>query len=76
MLKRALLLICCLVCLSPGMLLGQGKMSVLWCDPLLNIRDINSRASIGDIITKAQGAGFQAIALGMKAITGEVMVFS
>ncbi|HEX9653905.1 MAG TPA: alpha amylase family protein [bacterium] len=52
----------------------QGeKLAVLWCDPLLNIRDITSRAGISNIISKAEDAGFGAIALGVKAVSGEVI---
>ncbi len=52
----------------------QGeKLAVLWCDPLLNIRDITSRTGVANIINNAEGAGFGAIALGVKAISGEVI---
>jgi len=62
-----------LVLVFPSILSSQDKMSVLWVDPLLNIRDIHTRGSISNMITKAQRAGFEAIALGMKALTGEVI---
>lgn len=52
----------------------QGdKVVVLWCDPLLNIRDVSSRTGVASIINKAKNAGFDAIALGVKASTGEVI---
>jgi len=49
------------------------KISVLWVDPLKNIDKINSRSGIVNIINKTKSAGFQAIALGVKAVTGEVL---
>lgn len=49
------------------------KMAVLWCDPLLNINQITNRNGIINIINKAGDAGFKAIALGVKTITGEVI---
>jgi len=49
------------------------KRAVLWCDPLLNIKQISNRNGIINIINKAGDAGFKAIALGVKTITGEVI---
>ncbi len=49
------------------------KVAVLWCDPLLNLRDISTREGVVNIMTNAQNAGFGAIALGVKALNGEVI---
>jgi len=51
----------------------KEKVVVLWCDPLLNISQISSRAGIIDILEKAQQAGVQGIALGVKTLSGEVI---
>lgn len=52
---------------------NEEKVAVLWCDPLLNIRQISTRIGIVDIVDKAQIAGIQAIALGVKTLSGEVL---
>lgn len=49
------------------------KTPVLWCDPLLNIRQIYDARSITAFFDKAQQSGIEGIALGVKAITGEVI---
>lgn len=51
----------------------SDKVAVLWCDPLLNIRDMTSRTGVANIISKAEAAGFGAIAIGVKAASGEVI---
>ena len=51
----------------------DDKKAVLWCDPLLNIKQITTRNGIINILNKAGDAGFKAIALGVKTITGEVI---
>ncbi|MFQ5770367.1 MAG: family 10 glycosylhydrolase, partial [bacterium] len=49
------------------------KVAVLWCDPLLNIRKIYSRNGIINILNKVQKSGIEAIALGIKTSSGEVI---
>lgn len=51
----------------------DNKKAVLWCDPLMNIDKISSRNGIITILNKARNSGFEAIALGVKTITGEVI---
>lgn len=52
---------------------NSEKVAVLWCDPLLNIKALGSRSSIIDILNKAENAGFAAVALGVKSLSGEVI---
>ncbi|MFQ5864183.1 MAG: alpha amylase family protein [bacterium] len=49
------------------------KVAVLWCDPLLNIKALSTRNSIIEVLNNAQNAGFAAIALGVKSLSGEVI---
>jgi len=81
--RKNILLIFCLSFLLVGLfsvpkLSSQPieKISVLWIDPLRNIERINSLTGIRDVINEAQNAGFKAIALGVKANTGEVIYSS
>jgi uncharacterized lipoprotein YddW (UPF0748 family) len=60
--------------ITPAVGLPQAeKVAVLWCDPLLNLRDISTREGVINILTNAQNTGFGAIALGVKALNGEVI---
>ncbi len=52
---------------------GASKVAVLWCDPLLNVRDIYTRTGIENILNKAKESGIGAIALGIKSNIGEVI---
>ncbi len=54
----------------------DDKAAILWCDPLLNIKEITNRNGIINIINKAVDSGFKAIALGVKTLTGEVIYSS
>jgi uncharacterized lipoprotein YddW (UPF0748 family) len=49
------------------------ELAILWCDPLLNIKALGNRNTIIQILDKAQAAGFGGIALGVKALSGEVI---
>ncbi len=49
------------------------KVAVLWCDPLLNIKTLSKTESIIEMLIKAKAAGFGAIALGVKSLSGEVI---
>jgi uncharacterized lipoprotein YddW (UPF0748 family) len=73
--KRIGYLISAALCLLMSTEVGaqRAKIAVLWCDPLLNIRDISSRTGVAAIINKAESAGFDAIALGIKANSGHVI---
>lgn len=71
--KRLFILFSAL-CLNTGFSYGQStKPSVLWCDPLLNIRTLTTRGGILNVVNKAKTNGFQGVAIGVKAITGEVL---
>ncbi len=73
MAKRILALFFVLVC-SVGIARSQArKPSVLWCDPLLNIRTISTRGGILNIVRNAKANGFEGVTLGVKTITGEVV---
>ena len=73
MTKKVIFLFSILV-LYAGSSYGQSsKPSVLWCDPLLNIRTLTTRGGILNIVNKAKSNGFQGVAIGVKAITGEVL---
>ncbi len=56
-----------------GMAQTSGKVAVLWCDPLLNISKLGTRTGILNILESAESSGFQAIALGVKGINGQVL---
>ncbi|MCG8604192.1 family 10 glycosylhydrolase [bacterium] len=49
------------------------KVSVVWCDPLLNVRDLHSLTGIAKIVDKVESSGIGAIALGVKAGNGQVI---
>jgi len=69
-----LLLILSQCYLHPGSARAQSeKPVVLLCDPLLNIRSITNRSGIVTLVNNASSAGFEAIALGVKTVTGEVI---
>ncbi|MFQ5706037.1 MAG: alpha amylase family protein [bacterium] len=51
----------------------SDRPAVLWCDPISNIKKISSRGGIINIITRVQSAGIEAIALGVKCLSGEVL---
>ena len=52
------------------------KVSVLWCDPLLNIRQLTTRVGILNILNNARDSGFQGVALGVKCTNGQVVYAS
>ncbi len=58
---------------SIGLAQNAKKKVFLWCDPLTNIKRIYNRIGIIDILNKARASGFDAIILGVKSITGEVI---
>lgn len=49
------------------------KVAVLWIDPLRNIREVSTRRGILNILTKAKASGFEAVAFGVKTISGHVL---
>ena len=51
----------------------SSKVTVLWCDPLLNLQQIYSRSGITSILDKVESSGIGAIALGVKTSGGEVI---
>ncbi len=71
---RKLFLIQLLLLAMSGIAQAQAeKVSVLWCDPLLNIRQLSTRVGILKILNNARDSGFQAVALGVKCTTGDVI---
>ncbi len=69
-------IISCLVLfmnLSTSWAQSTEKVSVLWVDPLESLDKLTTRRGILDLLNKARNAGFQAIALGIKANNGQVL---
>jgi len=73
--KKKLILIAALAASCCATVFGQSieKTSCLWIDPLKNISNITTRRGVIEILDKASKAGFQAVAIGIKANNGHVL---
>lgn len=72
-LKPGLVLVMLGIFLSVGHAQYLDKPVILWCDPLLNAERIHNVLGVSAIMRKVESAGIQAVALGVKSLTGEVI---